>query len=223
MRREGPSAKSPSMTIAAAACSASGLNWFRNTSKNFVAYVPESRIGAVAARTVSKWMVMQLRKAVMNRRSESLGWRGMNYGAYEGGTASGNDFDPFVVYIDEFAKFAAIRDFEPLLAEARKQHVAFVLSTQTLSQTKTYDVKSDRASHLEDAVLGNVASTICYPVGAKDAAIMSRQFDVDEERRTASSDIGPWRGSAPTTRLEGLACWKLACAIRPTTPARRDS
>ncbi|MBQ9043215.1 MAG: TraM recognition domain-containing protein [Eggerthellaceae bacterium] len=150
----------------------------------FIAYVPESRIGSIAARTVSKWLVMQLRDAIMSRRSNAGSWQGLNYGIYEGRPASktGSGLDPFFVYVDEFAKFATT-DFETLLAEARKQNVGFVLSTQTLSQTLVYDKKAGHTTgKLEEAILGNVGSTICYPVGLHDAELLSRQFDVDVEK-----------------------------------------
>jgi len=152
-----------------------------DNGKVFVAFVPESCIGSVAARTVAKWLVMQLRDAIMNRRSESAGWTGLNYRAYENAGSMVSGPEQFFVYVDEFAKFAG-RDFEALLAESRKQNVGFVLSTQTLSQTRTYDIKTDCTGHLEEAVLGNVGSVICYPVGSRDAALLSRQFDVDVDK-----------------------------------------
>lgn len=150
--------------------------------KIFIAYVPESRVGSAAAKTIGKWLVMQLRDAIMNRKSRQQSWRGLNYGAYErGGYEPGSDLEPFFVYVDEFARFAGT-DFEVLLAEARKQHVGFVLSTQTLSQTRALDKKTGREGNLEDAILGNVGSMVCYPMGSRDAAVLSWQFDVDSDR-----------------------------------------
>ena len=144
--------------------------------KILVAYVPESRIGATAARTISKWLVMQLRDAIMNRRAETGGWGGMNYGRFEGREGSRSDVDPFFVYVDEFAKFAR-EDFARLLAEARKQRVGFVLSFQTLSQTRAFDIKTGQTGTLEEAILGNVGSVVCYPMGIRDARELSRHFD----------------------------------------------
>ena len=152
--------------------------------KIFVAYVPESRIGAIVARTICKWLVMQLRDAIMNRRSAPGAWQGLNYCLYEGDSAYPQDggFEPFFVYVDEFSKFATT-DFEALLAEARKQHVGFVLSAQTLSQSLVYDRKRGHTTDkLQEAILGNVGSMICYPVGVRDAELLSRQFDVDVDK-----------------------------------------
>lgn len=153
--------------------------------KIFVAYIPETRIGIAAARTLSRHLVLQLRKAIMNRNASQTGWKGLNYSLYEGGSArfqSGSGFDPFFVYVDEFARFAS-NDFGALLSESRKQHVGFVLSTQTLSQTRAFDKGAGVATtELEEAILGNVGSMICYPIGVRDAELLSRQFDVDVEK-----------------------------------------
>ena len=152
--------------------------------KILIAYVPESRIGAIAARTICKWLIMQLRDAIMSRRSGSGSWQGLDYGLYESGSASAHNsgFEPFFVYVDEFSKFATT-DFEALLAEARKQNVGFVLSTQTLSQARVYDRKSGHTTdRLKESILGNVGSMICYPMGVYDAELLSRQFDVDVEK-----------------------------------------
>jgi len=151
--------------------------------KILIAYVPESRIGSTAARTISKWLVMQLRDAIMTRRSNSSPWQGLDYSLYERKSSPSNcELDPFFVYVDEFAKFATT-DFEGLLAEARKQHVGFVLSTQTFSQTQVYDRQAGHTTNrLAEAILGNVGSMICYPIGIKDAELLSRQFDVNVDK-----------------------------------------
>jgi len=152
-----------------------------DNGKILIAYVPESRIGTPAARTISRWLVLQLRDAIMNRRASSDGWGGLNYGLFEGRSVAGNSLDPFFVYVDEFSKFAN-PDFEVLLAESRKQHVGCILSTQTLSQTRTLDGKTGQIGRLEEAIIGNVGTTIVYPVGAYDAEILSHQFDVDADK-----------------------------------------
>lgn len=152
--------------------------------KVLIAYVPENRIGATAARTICKWLVMQLRDAIMARRAGADAWQGLNYSMYEGSLkpTQGSGFEPFFVYVDEFSKFATT-DFEALLAEARKQHVGFILSTQTLSQTSIYDRKSGHTTNrLQEAILGNVGSMICYPMGINDAKLLSEQFDVGVEK-----------------------------------------
>lgn len=152
------------------------VNDIVDTGKILVAYVPEDRIGSIAARVITKFLMMQLRDAIMNRSARVDGWRGLNYNMLECGQGRTN-LEPFFVYVDEFSKFAS-KDFESLLAEARKQRTGFVLSTQTLSQTHVYDVETDTMGRLEDAVLGNVGSFICYPMGARDVEVMSRQLGI---------------------------------------------
>ena len=150
-------------------------------SKIFIAYVPESRLGSIAARTISKWLIMQLRDAIMNRGGGSGANRGINLWRYldDPSIEPERQLNPFFVYVDEFAKFVS-PDFEVLLAEARKQHVGFVLSTQALAQTRTFDIKSYDPNKLEEVILANVGSFICYPMGEGDASLLARQLDVDE-------------------------------------------
>ena len=150
--------------------------------KVLVAYVPESRIGAAAASVINKWLVMQLRDAIMNRRTAAPGsWGGLDYGMFEGSAAArGDGADPFLVYVDEFARFAT-PDFATLLAEARKQRVGFVLGFQTLSQMRTLDMRTGQIGGVEEAILGNVGSMVCYPVGVRDAHLLCGHFDLDAD------------------------------------------
>lgn len=151
--------------------------------KILVAYVPESRIGSAAARVIGKWLVMQLKDAIMNRRVGTKGsWQGLDYGLFEGASARGDTCgpEPFFVYVDEFARFAT-PDFATLLAEARKRNVGFVLGFQTLSQTRTLDMRTGLLGGVEEAILGNVGSVVCYPVGIRDAAIIAGQLDVEPD------------------------------------------
>ena len=150
--------------------------------KIFIAYVPESRLGSIAARTMSKWLIMQLRDAIMNRRGTVDACRGINLWRYVDRCASAGEgaVKPFFVYVDEFAKFVS-PDFEVLLAEARKHHVGFVLSTQTLAQTRVLNIRDYDPEKLGQVILGNVGSFICYPMGESDVGLLARQLDVDED------------------------------------------
>ncbi|MDO4539168.1 MAG: TraM recognition domain-containing protein, partial [Coriobacteriales bacterium] len=160
--------------------------------KVLVAYVPEERIGAVAARTISKWLVMQLRDAIMSRGADADCWGGLDYGAYEGGRGheAAGGFEPFFAYVDEFARFAT-PDFETLLAEARKQRVGFVLSTQTLSQTRVLNQWTGEMAGLEEAILGNVGTMVCYPLGVRDADLLAEQLDVESEALVSQERYQP--------------------------------
>lgn len=149
-----------------------------DSGKILIAYVPESALGATTARTISRWLVMSLRSAIMNRRSGAGGRSGLDYGMFERRRADRPAKEPFFAYVDEFAKFAC-SDFEMLLSESRKQSVGFVLSTQTLSQTHTYDIRTDESGKLQETILGNVGTMICYPVGIRDADLLASAFDID--------------------------------------------
>ena len=149
-----------------------------------VAYVPESRIGAAAARTINKWLVMQLRDAIMTRSTEGTGgWSGLDYRLFEdgGGDDAACDLEPLFVYVDEFSRFAT-PDFATLLAESRKRNVGFVLGLQTLSQTRTLDIRTGQLGAVEEAIIGNVGSIICYPMGVRDIAILSEHLGVEPKR-----------------------------------------
>lgn len=163
--------------------------------KVLIAYVPEDRIGAKAARTICKWLAMQLRDAIMGRTARMGGWSGLNLGLYEGRSQERMPTpDPFFVYVDEFAKFAT-SDFEALLAESRKQRVGFVLSFQTLSQTRTLDYHTGVVGGLEQAILGNVGSFVCYPMGVPDAGLLASQLG------TGESELARIRRYRPLARL----------------------
>lgn len=151
-----------------------------DNGKILIAYVPKSRIGTAAATTISRWLIMQLRDAIMNRRADLHGWTGLNYSLYESRYDPWDGLAPFIVYVDEFAQFADL-NFATLLAESRKRHVGFVLSFQALSQTRTYDFQTGSSSAVEEAILANVGSIICYPVSTYDASILSNQFDIEAD------------------------------------------
>lgn len=157
-----------------------------DNGKILVASVPEARIGTTAARTLCTWLMMQLHDAILHRGAYNYHrWdddnEELDLGFFAGDITPTDTLDPFFVYVDEFAKYAS-KDFAALLAEARKYHVGFVLAFQTLSQTRVIDPKIGRTSDLEEAILGNVGTTICYPMGSVDARAMARQLDVDVDK-----------------------------------------
>ena len=147
--------------------------------KILVVALPEARIGRTAARIIGAWVVARLRDAILQRANALLDPAGPSgdlgiFGLQPGGL---DGLDPFYVYIDEFARFAT-PEFVPLLAESRKYHVGFTLALQTLSQADIYDPRTDGRAGLVQAILGNVGSVICYPVGSMDAVDIARQIDV---------------------------------------------
>lgn len=74
----------------------------------------------------------------------------------------------FYMYIDEFPMFATA-SIETILSEARKYGLALILAMQYLDQLSS--------PKLLGSVLGNVGNLVVFRVGAKDAAILAREFE----------------------------------------------
>jgi len=72
----------------------------------------------------------------------------------------------FIVYVDEFQNFVS-ESLPTMLAEARKFGLGLVLAHQYLGQLP---------HQLQDAVLGNVGSSVIFRVGAQDARILEPEF-----------------------------------------------
>ena len=151
--------------------------------KILVAYIPEGRIGHEAASILCTWITGELKDAILSRGASSGG----TYWGICGGSTERREPEPFFIYIDEFAEHAS-EDFADLLAEARKYRVGFVLAFQTLAQMRTFNLHTGYENdRLLSAVLGNVGTMICYPVGGSDVQVVAAQFnrDPDEIARIA--------------------------------------
>ncbi|MDO8500014.1 MAG: type IV secretion system DNA-binding domain-containing protein [bacterium] len=72
----------------------------------------------------------------------------------------------FYLYVDEFQNFAT-ESFASILSEARKYRLNLILAHQYIAQM---DEK------VQDAVFGNVGTTISFRVGAQDAEILEKEF-----------------------------------------------
>lgn len=198
--------------------------------KIFVAVIPESRIGADAAQMLTSWVVARLRDAILSRgdtaKAERIGERD-SFGAWDLGVFGGQPddvgaLDPFFVYIDEFAKFAS-PGFETLLSEARKYHVGFVLSVQTLAQLRILDRASGNEANLAQAVLGNVGSVICYQVGLADAEFLAGSFELPAERVKRIERYRPLARLCVDNQLSGCMTLEVGpkpSSDRPSTPRR---
>ena len=142
--------------------------------KILVAYIPVARIGVEAATLLRTRLIHELKDAILSRGETGDG----TYWGICGGSETKSDLDPFFVYIDEFAEHATL-DFEALLAEARKYRVGIVLAFQNLAQMRTLDIKTGTPStQLLEAIMGNVGTIVCFPVGSNDANVLARQLDV---------------------------------------------
>ncbi len=77
----------------------------------------------------------------------------------------------FFLYIDEFQNFAT-RSFVNILSEARKYRLSLILSHQYIGQLDD----QENATHLRDAILGNVGTIVTFRVGSKDAELLEKEF-----------------------------------------------
>ena len=123
---------------------------------------------------------MQLKDAILQRGCTDGRDESSYFGICAKTHRTARNLDPFFVYIDEFGEQADV-GFASFLAEARKYRVGFTLAFQNLSQMRVIDTRTGNESpKLLDAVLGNVGTMICYPVGTTDAALMARQLNTSE-------------------------------------------
>lgn len=138
-------------------------------------------MGSEAAALVARVIVLRLGAAAMTRGA--TGAEPLHY-----------------LYADEFHTFATER-FATLLSEARKFRLGLVLAHQYTSQLER------RGSHVLDAVLGNVGTTIAFRVGSRDAELLERTFaprvhatDIagQPDYRAIVRSVGPL-GDAPFT------------------------
>lgn len=194
--------------------------------KIFVAVIPEARVGHDVAQLLTAWIVARLRDAVLARGAAAVERRmreGDRFGTGDLGVfgESVDEFealDPFFVYIDEFARFAS-PDFGLLLAEARKYHVGFVLSVQTLAQLRILDRSSGLEANLAQAVLGNVGSIICYQVGLADAEFLANTFDIPVERLKRIERYRPLARLCLDNQLSGCMTLAIGCKPAPGRPS----
>jgi hypothetical protein len=76
------------------------------------------------------------------------------------------DRQPFHVYIDEFQSFTTL-SLANMLSELRKYGVGLTVAHQHLEQLEP---------EIRSAVIGNVATIICFRAGAEDAAFLAKHF-----------------------------------------------
>lgn len=74
--------------------------------------------------------------------------------------------EDFFLYVDEFQNFAT-SSFVKILSEARKYRLSLILANQYIDQID---------ESIQHAIFGNVGTLVSFIVGAKDAEVMSKQF-----------------------------------------------
>jgi hypothetical protein len=118
-------------------------------------------LGATNAELLGQLVVAKIQMAAMSRADQPKESR-----------------RPFSVYLDEFQTFCGVAgtSYEKILSRARKYGLSLVLAHQQTGQIP---------EHLMREILGNVATVVCFVVGASDAKRLGREMvgEVDGEPR----------------------------------------
>lgn len=129
---------------------------------------------------------------------------------------SGEEFDDFYLYVDEFQNFST-PDFVTILSEARKYKLNLIVANQFLSQM-TDDIKN--------AIFGNVGTMASFRVGPDDAKYMASQFEPHYKEsdlinlQVGKAIIRPLVDGHPTTPFSLTTDWPaMRDAVR--SPERR--
>jgi hypothetical protein len=148
------------------------------------AFVTEPSIRAMIGQTKSidfrnimdqeKWLLVNLSKGHLKSSADLLG--SLIVAAIQLAALSRVDIPearraPFTLFVDEFQNLAT-HDFQIILSECRKQHLALVLIHQNMDQL-------DR--QLRSAILGNTLTQISSRLSNQDAATLSSEFSQKEK------------------------------------------
>jgi energy-coupling factor transporter ATP-binding protein EcfA2 len=123
-----------------------------NEGRLFIANLAKGRLGEDKANLLGSLLVSQFQQAAMARASIPEAKRA-----------------DFYLFIDEFQNFST-EAFTSILAEARKYRLCLILSHQFIDQL---------TPSVQQAVLGNVGTMICFHVGHTDAEVMEKAFGKD--------------------------------------------
>jgi len=120
-----------------------------NIERLFIANLSKGKLGHDKANLLGSLLVTQFQLAAMARAS-----------------LPEEDRKDFYLFIDEFQNFST-EAFAAILAEARKYHLCLILSHQFIDQL---------SPPVQQAVLGNVGTMICFNIGHTDALVMEKAF-----------------------------------------------
>ncbi len=120
-----------------------------DNSRLFIANLAKGKLGYDKANLLGSLFVTQFQLAAMARANIPESER-----------------RDFYLFIDEFQNFSTDA-FASLLAEARKYRLSLVLSHQFIEQL---------SPAVQQAVIGNVGTIVCFNVGHTDAEIMEKAF-----------------------------------------------
>lgn len=109
----------------------------------------QGKLGEDNAALLGAMIITQIQLAAMNRSFQKE-----------------EDRKDFFLYVDEFQNFATT-SFIKILSEARKYRLALTLTNQYIEQLE---------DEIQRAIFGNVGTIISFVVGARDAAVLSKEF-----------------------------------------------
>ncbi len=117
--------------------------------KILIADLSSGKLGEDNSALLGAMLITQIQLSAMNRVFQSA-----------------EDRSDFYLYVDEFQNFAT-EAFIKILSEARKFKLNLIVANQYMSQLD---------KPIQDAILGNVGSTISFVVGNQDASILAKEF-----------------------------------------------
>ena len=120
-----------------------------DTGRLFIANLAKGKLGHDKANLLGSLLVTQFQLAAMARAS-----------------LPEEERRDFFLFIDEFQNFST-EAFASILAEARKYRLCLVLSHQFIDQL---------SPPVQQAVIGNVGTLICFRIGHTDAEVMEKAF-----------------------------------------------
>ena len=133
------------------------LRWAMDNKKIVIVKLPKGTIGEDSSALLGSMIVTKFQIDAMSRAD-----------------IPENDRTDFYLYVDEFQNFAT-DSFATILSEARKYKLNLVMANQYIAQM---------TENVQDAVFGNVGTTISFQVGYQDATQLSSIMD--EEVVTAN-------------------------------------
>lgn len=125
------------------------LEEIMNSGKILILNLSQGKLGEDNAALLGAMIITQIQLAAMNRAFQEE-----------------HERKDFFLYVDEFQNFAT-SSFIKILSEARKYRLALTLTNQYIEQLDEEVMK---------AIFGNVGSLISFVVGARDAAVLTKEF-----------------------------------------------
>jgi len=120
-----------------------------DSGKIFLVNLSKGKVGEVNSNLLGMILVAKLQMAAMSRADIPEEQR-----------------RDFYLYVDEFQNFAT-ENFEQILSEARKYHLALNITNQYVAQLE---------EPIRDAVFGNIGTLISFRIGASDAEFIEKEF-----------------------------------------------